>query len=87
MLLLVTTLSLALLPGCIPLYMAGARMAVSTVAVVASGVTAGAAPAGARVPQERAALYGGYVRCLRQREQNPSVDCTAYRAAMEATTR
>jgi hypothetical protein len=84
MLLLVTALCLLLLPSCIPVYMAGARLAVSTVAVAASGVTAGAAPEG-EVPQERGALYEGYVRCLRQRELNPGVDCGPYRRAMEAT--
>lgn len=77
-------LCLLLFPGCLPLYMAGARMAVSTVGAVASGV---AAPRGVPVPQERGALFEAYVNCLKQRQVNPRVDCTPYRTAVEATAR
>lgn len=80
-------LSMLLLPACIPLYMAGARMAVSTVGAVTSGVTAAGAPAGVQVPQERGALLEAYVNCLKQRETTPGVDCTPYRTAVEASAR
>ncbi|MCS6926236.1 MAG: hypothetical protein NZ578_10105 [Candidatus Binatia bacterium] len=59
-------------------------MAVSTVGAVASGV---ATPKGAPVPQERGALLEAYMNCLKQRQGNPRVDCTPYRAAVEAATR
>jgi hypothetical protein len=85
-LLLVTSLCVLPLSACLPLYMAGARMAVSTVAVVASGVTAAGTPTGPQVPQERAALLEAYVSCVKQREKTPGIDCTRYRTAVEATT-
>jgi len=76
-----------ILPGCIPLYLTGARVAVSSIAGVASGV-AGGAPAEAELPQEKAALLELYKSCLTQRNMTPSVDCERYRAAvLEATIR
>lgn len=81
------TFCLFILPGCIPLYLAGARMAVSTVAGIASGVAAAGASQGAEVPKERSVLFEQYRQCLQQREMNPvEVDCARYRAAFEATT-
>jgi hypothetical protein len=82
--LLLPLLSLLLLPGCIPLYITGARMAVSTMAGVASGVAAGGAPAEAALPQERAALLAAYKQCLTQRATTPALDCGRYRAAVLA---
>jgi hypothetical protein len=77
-----------LLPGCIPLYIAGARVAVSTIAGVASGVAAGGAPGEVEKPQEITALLETYKRCLAQRATTPGLDCGWYRAAMlEATPR
>ncbi len=75
------------LPACIPLYLAGARIAVSTVGAVTSGVAAARTPVGVEVPQEHAALLAAYVHCLKQREITPGVDCSPYRAAVEAGAR
>jgi hypothetical protein len=82
--LILPLLSLLILPGCIPLYIRGAQMAVSTVAGVASGVAPGGAPAEAELPQEKTALLELYRSCLRQRALTPGVDCGRYRAAVLA---
>ena len=82
--LLLLLLGLLILPGCIPLYIRGAQMAVSTVAGVASGVGAGGSTAEAELPHERAALLELYKNCLRQQALTPGVDCGRYRAALLA---
>jgi hypothetical protein len=61
-LLILPLLGLLFLPGCIPLYLAGARAVVSTIGGVASGVRAAGTPAEAELPQETAALLGGCPR-------------------------
>jgi hypothetical protein len=82
--LLLLLLSLLILPGCIPLYIRGAHMAVSTVAGVASGVAAGGASAEAELPHERVVLLELYKNCLRQQALTPGVECGRYRAAVLA---
>jgi hypothetical protein len=81
-LLLFPLLGLLFLHGCIPLYMAGARAAVSTVAGVASGGRAAGTPAAAELPQDEAALRELYTGCLRQRATTPGLDCGQYRNAV-----
>jgi hypothetical protein len=85
---LLPLLGLLFLPGCIPLYMAGARAAVSTVAGVASGGRAAGPPAAARaeLPQEPAALLELYQGCVMQRATTPGLDCEQYRAAVSRAT-
>jgi hypothetical protein len=80
------TCSLLVLPGCIPLYVAGAKIAVSTVSAVASGVGGGGTDAVA-MPQDRGKLLEMYTGCLKQKNNNPGVDCTKYRIALEASTK
>jgi hypothetical protein len=77
-------LSLLFLFGCIPLYMAGARAAVSTVAGVTSRGRAAGPPAAAQVtlPQEPTALLELYQQCISQRATTPGLDCEQYRTAM-----
>ena len=84
--LILPLLGLLFLPGCLPLYMAGARAAVSTVRGVASGVRAAGPPAEAELPQDQAALLELYQGCLQQRATTPGLDCGRYRnAVLEAT--
>ena len=81
-------LGLFFLPGCLPLFMAGARVAVSTVSWVASEARAPSAPAEPELPQDQAALLELYQGCLRQRATTPGLDCGRYRAAVvQATAR
>lgn len=84
--LLLLFLGFLFLPGCIPLYMAGARAAVSTVRGVASGVRAAGTPVEAELPQEPAALLELYQGCLRQRATTPGLDCGRYRNAVLGAT-
>ena len=79
---LLPLLGLLFLPGCIPLYMAGARAVVSTIGVASRGVRAAGAPAEAALPQEQAALLELYQGCLQQRATTPGLDCGRYRNAM-----
>jgi len=85
-LLIFPLLGFLFLPGCIPLYMAGARAAVSTVRGVASGVRAADTPAEAELPQDQAALLELYQGCLRQRATTPGLDCGRYRNAVLGAT-
>ena len=85
-LLLLPLLNLLFLPGCIPLYLAGARAVVSTIGGVASGVRAAGTPAEAELPQGQAALLELYQGCLRQRATTPGLDCGRYRTAMLRAT-
>jgi hypothetical protein len=84
--LILSLLSLFLLSGCIPLYIRGAQMAVSTVAGVASGVAGAGGPAEAELPHEKAALLELYRSCLQQSTLTPGIDCGRYRAAVLAAT-
>ena len=84
--LILPLLGLLFLPGCLPLYMAGARAAVSTIRGVASGVRAAGTPAEAELPQDKTALLELYQGCLRQRATTPSLDCGRYRNAVLGAT-
>ncbi len=62
------------LPGCLPLYIMGAKAAVAVVSLVASEVS----PKEPEPPHEATQILRAYKECLRYREIDPRVDCTRY---------
>jgi hypothetical protein len=65
-------LSFIWLPACLPLYMMGAKAAVT----VASGVASEVSPKEPEPPNKATQILEAYKECLRYREIDPRVDCT-----------
>jgi hypothetical protein len=75
-------LGLVILPGC--LYVVAAKVAISAISGVTSGVVSRSRAEEAAMPQDKAAILEAYKNCLLQRSSNPQVDCSRYRTALEA---
>lgn len=72
---------LFVLPGC--LYMMAARLAVNAVTSVARAASDQPTQSGQEIPQDSNILMNNYIHCLRERNQNPMIDCTQHRLALQ----
>lgn len=72
--------------GC--LYMMAARLAMNAASGVAGAVreTPTQPSSSGAVSQNPNALMNAYIHCLRERNQNPGVDCSQYRIALQGQT-
>ena len=73
-------------PACVPAYIMASKVAISAILGVASGLSSEVGTEESEVPKEKSEVYEMYINCLKQRGNNPKVDCSRYRIALEAHT-
>ena len=73
-------------PACVPAYIMASKVAISTILGVASGLSSEVGTEESEVPKEKSEVYEMYINCLKQRGNNPKVDCSRYRIALETHT-
>jgi hypothetical protein len=75
-------LGMVILPGC--LYVMAAKLAVSTVSRVASGIASRDTSPEVEIPKEKSAIIEAYKNCVKQSSSNLQLDCSRYQKALEA---
>ncbi len=79
-------LGFVVLPACVPAYIMASKVAISTISGVASRLSSEDGTEESEVPKEKFEIYEMYISCLKQRDNNPKVDSSRYRIALEAHT-
>ena len=75
---------LLVLPGC--LYVMGAKLALKAASSVVHAARDAPPPQEADIPQNQNALLNSYIDCLRQRNANPTINCSQYQMALQQRT-
>ena len=75
---------LVVLPGC--LYMMAAKLALKAASTVVHAARDTPLQQEMDVPQNQNALFNSYLECLRQRNANPTINCSQYQMALQQQT-
>ncbi len=79
-------LGFVVFPACVPAYIMAAKVVISTISGVASGRSSENGTEESEIPKEKSAVLQMYKNCFKQRGNDPKVDCSRYRIALEALT-
>jgi len=79
-------LGFVVFPACVPAYIMASKVAISTISGIASGLSSEVGSEESEIPKEKSEVYEMYINCLKQRGNDPKVDCSRYRIALEAHT-
>ncbi len=77
-------LGFVVFPACVPAYIMASKVAIATISGVASGFSSEDGTEESEIPKEKSAILQMYKNCLKQRGNDPKVDCSRYRKALEA---